>query len=129
MLCGWVYFCKASMSTLKQYYPWVPAMVQGVKNLTTAAKVTAEAHVPSLAWCSELMLSLIQCCHSCGIGHSFDSDSVPGLGNFHLPWMWPKKKKERERISLLWLYILMYKLQMLILLFFDLLTWTSVRVE
>ena len=26
------------------------------------------------------------CCHCCGRG------SIPGLGNFHVPWAWPKKK-------------------------------------
>ena len=26
-----------------------------------------------------------------GAGHSCGSDSIPGLGNFHMPWVWQKK--------------------------------------
>ena len=35
-------------------FPEVPAMAQWVKNPIAAAWVTAEAQVPSLAWCSGL---------------------------------------------------------------------------
>ena len=51
-------------------------MVQRVKNLA-AAQFAMEAWVQSPAWHSGLR---IQCCCSCGIGHSCDLDLIPGLG-------------------------------------------------
>ena len=45
--------------------------------------------IPGQVQCSGLR---IQHCHSCGIGHSFSSDSIPGLGNPHALG-WPKRKK------------------------------------
>ena len=64
-------------------------MVQWIKNLTEAAQVTAEKQVQSPAQHCELRT---QCCHSCGTGHSNGSDSIYGLGNFHMPQGKPEKK-------------------------------------
>ena len=38
----------------------------------------------------------IQHCCSCGVGCSSGSDLIPGPGNFHMPWGWPKKKKKKK---------------------------------
>ena len=34
-------------------------------------------------------LGIWHCC-SCGVGHSCSSDLIPGPGNFHMLWLWPK---------------------------------------
>ena len=49
-------------SSMKRIYPrGVPAVAQWVKNLTAAVRVTAEARVRHLVWCSELKdLALLQ---------------------------------------------------------------------
>ena len=50
-------------------------MVQWVKNLTVAVRVTAETQVPSLAQHSGL--KDLHCCR-CSVGLSYGSGSVPG---------------------------------------------------
>ena len=55
-------------------------MAQWVKNPTAMAQVTAEMRVRSLA--------------RPGIGHSCDSDAVPGLGTFICHGCGQEKKKE-----------------------------------
>ena len=56
----------------------VPAVAQWVKNPAAAVQVTEEVWVQSLTHCSGLG---IQHCCTCGVGHSWGSDSILGLGN------------------------------------------------
>ena len=39
-------------------------------------------------WCHGLR---IQHCQSCGTGYTCGMGSIPGLGNFHMLQVWPKK--------------------------------------
>ena len=55
----------------------VPAVAQWVKDLTTAAQVTAKVQVQSPAWHNGLS---IQNCHSCGTGCICGLDSIPEPG-------------------------------------------------
>ena len=73
----------------------VPAMAQGVKNLTAVARVTAEVQVRSPAWCS----GLNWCHHSCGLCSSYSLDSVPGLGTSICKRFSLKKKKQNPKPS------------------------------
>ena len=67
----------------------VPAVAQwGWQHLWSAG-----IEVPFPTWNSGLRK--LQC-HSCGVGHNYGSDLIPGLGTPYAP-VWPKKKKRRER--------------------------------
>ena len=48
--------------------------------------------VPSPAWLSGLR---IWCCPSYRLGGRCGSDSIPGLGNSHMPQVWLKKGKHK----------------------------------
>ena len=56
---------------------WNSTVLQWVKNLTAVAQPAVKAQVWSLAWCSGLS---IWHCHTCGVGCSCSSESIPGLG-------------------------------------------------
>lgn len=43
--------------------------------------------------------SRIQCCPSCGLGHNYGSDMIPGL-EISCALGWPKKEKKRKEIKM-----------------------------
>ena len=45
----------------------------------------------------------IQHCHSCGVGHICDLESIPGPGNFHIPQVQPKQKTNKQNQP--WLFL------------------------
>ena len=67
-------------------------MTQWVKTLTAEAHVAVEVRVQSLA---STVGQRIWRCHSCGIGHSCSSDSIPGPGTSINATDAATKKKER----------------------------------
>jgi len=76
------------------FCPWFP--FSPTANFPTKARfVHAAASLMSKTHLSELRLwpsrLRIWCCCSCGIGHSYGLDSIPGPRNFHMPRVQPKK--------------------------------------
>ena len=66
-------------------------------DLTVGAHVTVEERVRSPAQCSK---SRIRCCHSCGIGCSSSSDSIPGLGtSIYHRYSTPLPQKKKVQIN------------------------------
>ena len=69
----------------------------------------ANKHLPAAAWvamgawvCSPDQRSRVKIPHCCsdGVGYSCCSNTIPGLGNFHMPWVRPSKKKKKNQTSI-----------------------------
>ena len=79
------------MVSTRNAYPGVPAMVQWVNNLTTAARVAAEGQVPSPARCSalkDLVLPQLGCRSQLQLRFN------PWPRNIHMLWVRPWKKRK-----------------------------------
>ena len=75
------------------------AVAQWVKNPVAAGQVSSKAWVWSLARHSGLR---IQHLHSCAVGCSYSSDSIPGLGTSICSGYDHKKKKNQEISHTVW---------------------------
>lgn len=48
-------------------------------------------------WSSRLM---IRCCHNSDAGRNCGMGFIPGLGNSHILWVWPKNKKSINKTQI-----------------------------
>lgn len=84
--------CTFTLTVKKMIGLGVPAEVQWVKNLTAMAQASAETWVQSPAWCGGLKDPALP---RHGTGHSWGSESVPGLGT-NICHRWGHKKKKKK---------------------------------